>query len=526
MTDRFAWTDLGNAERLVAGYSDRLRHVVAWGWLVWNGRYWERNDKRAQEVAKACARQIHRAAFEEKDPERRKGLAKHAIESQARARIAAMLALAESDPHITAEVGEFDQDPMLLNVKNGTIDLRTGQLRPHRAGDMLAKMIPLDFNDAARSELWDKFLETATAGKDGLADFCRRAAGYTLTGLTREDALFLPHGPGGSGKTTFVESLRQAMGPYAGAVRIEVLTSGGRSAGGHNEDIARLVGLRMVTAVEASDNERLREGQVKHLTGGDAIPASLKHRPGFEFTPVLKLWLATNEVPYIRAEDSGMWRRIHKMPFENVHGKTDLKDELRRPEHLRAVLGWAVRGCLEWQRDGLQVPECVTVATDHLRRRMDGGFEEWLAKHCDFTDSYSWTMTRDVRTAYTSWAARIGVPEVRRVSDARLATILRHRGCEPETRRPDGPGDDLMRGWWGIRVRDRCDGCDACDAMSNFSAHTRGNGKNPQGASQPSQPLQTLGAEVQRKRCPYGLTCTQPPNGSPFCCGQAEPVGT
>lgn len=510
MADKFPCSDLGNAERLVAWHGDDLRHVPAWGWLVWNGRVWQRGDKLALELAKRTIRRIYSEAADIEDDARRKALSKHALESESRFRISAMLALAESDPKIAAEVDDFDRNPMLLNFRNGTVDLRTGLLEEHRRDDLLALMIDLDYDPDARSELWDKFLEQATEGQDGLADFLRRAAGYTLTGLTREDAMFLPHGPGGTGKTTFVETVRMALGPYAGAIRIEVLTTGGRSSGGHNEDVARLVGKRMVTAVEASDNERLREGQVKHMTGGDAIPASLKHKPGFDFVPVLKLWLATNEVPYIRAEDTGMWRRVHKMPFENVHGKTDLKDRLKEPEHLVAILAWAVRGCVEWQAQGLQPPECVTVATTQLRRRMDGAFEQFIEEHCELGDASTWTATKEIRAVYTKWAEGLGIPANRRTSDRRVAGILRDRGCEPDRLRPAGPDSDLLSGWWGVAVLP-CAGCAGCAPSSQFFASNAYIAEKSKLGDQPAQGAQNGAVqdqrgndEVKNEPCPMG----------------------
>lgn len=467
--DPFPCTDLGNSERLVAWHGDDLRHVPAWGWVVWTGRVWKRDDKLATRRAKDTVRRIYRSAMECPDEHRRKALSQHAVNSESRHRIAAMLALAESDPKIAADVDDFDRDPWVLNVRNGTIDLKTGQLRQHRRDDLLSKLVPLEYRPDARSELWDTFIRDATDGQDGLDTFLRRAAGYTITGLVSEDALFLPHGPAGTGKSTFVETLRMALGPYAGAIRIEVLTTTGHAGGGHNEDIARLVGLRMVTAVEASDNERLREGQVKHMTGGDTIPASLKHKPGFDFRPVLKLWLATNDVPYIRSDDSGMWRRVHKMPFEHHHGKSGLRDQLQRPEHLAAVLAWSVRGCLEWQRDGLQPPACIGAATEHLRQRMDGGFERFLQERCELGDDWSWTLTKTIRAEYTRWCAEADIPAARRIGDARVAALLRQHGCEDERRRPAGPDSDLERGWWGIRFNSARDTCDASDGHSEFS---------------------------------------------------------
>ncbi len=475
MSDTFNTTDLGNAERLAAWHGQDMRHVPAWGWLVWTGKVWARSDKLAAARAKATARQILRAASECDDEARRRALASHAMQSEGRQRIAAMLALAESEDGIAADAGEFDKDPMLLNCRNGIVDLRTGQLREHRREDLITKIIDLDFHPDATSELWDRFLVEATKDKPGLADFLRRAAGYTLTGSTRDDAIFIAHGPAGTGKTTFVETLKAALGPYAGSIRIEVLTMSGHASGGHNEDVARLVGLRMVTAVEASESERLREGQVKHMTGGDTVPASLKHKPAFEYLPVFKLWLATNEVPYIRSDDSGMWRRVRKIPFDVEHSRPDesVKDQLKsRSLHLTAVLAWAVRGCLEWQREGLRPPECITEATSNLRRYMDGGFEEFLGSDCQLGDPSRWTATRDIRAAYTKWAISRGIPETRRISDTRLIAILRRRGCEPDSRRPLGPDTDLMRGWWGVEVRPSYSS-NSSNASPEFSSRAR-----------------------------------------------------
>lgn len=512
--DNFSYTDLGNSERLVEWYGQILRHVPALGWVVWNGKAWERSDKRAVEVAKKAVRRIYQSANDHSDGAKRTNLAKHAIASESRGHISAMLELAESHEKIRAEVGDFDRDPMVLNVRNGTIDLRTGELRKHRREDMLTKIIDLDYAPDVPCDLWTEFLEKATKGHDGLAEFLRRAAGYTLTGLTNEDALFLPHGPGGTGKTTFVETLRTALGPYAGNVRIEVLTTGGRSSGGHNEDIARLVGLRMVCAVEASENERLREGQVKHMTGGDSIPASLKHKPAFDFIPVFKLWLATNEVPYVRPEDTGMWRRVHKVPFENTHPKSDLKTELRKPHNLAGILAWAVKGCLEWQQEGLQVPACVEASTAQLRSRMDGGFGQFLEEHCRLDSDEDWTPTRDIRARYTKWAQQMRIPEARRVTDKKLGMVLRERGCEPEKRRQLGPDTDPMNGWWGIFVLD-CSTCSTCSTCSHFS---RSNGIREEkvGSANTSRTPSTDG--VSRPLALFPALCSLDPSASvPSC---------
>lgn len=477
--DNFRCTDLGNGERLAAWHGEDLRHVPAWGWLVWDGRRWTADDRLARGRAHRVARQLYYSAGDHPDSDARARLTAWAVRSEGAARLSAMLEEARALHPILANPGDFDRDPWLLNVANGTVDLRTGELHPHRREDLITKLIELDYNPALRSELWDAFLDQATACQEGLADFLRRAAGYTITGFCSEDAVFLLHGPSWTGKTTLVEVLRSALGSYAGTIPIEALITSGTSPGGHNENLARLAGLRMVTAVEASENERLREGTVKHMTGSDHIAASLKYRPAFDFKPQFALWLATNEVPYIRPDDSGMWHRVHKLPFENVHGKSDVRERLLTAEHLPAVLAWAVRGCLEWQRRGLQPPAGVASATEQLRVGMDGAFDLFLDQHCRLGDRGCWSLTRDIRATYTVWALRMGIPEVRRATDKRMAQTLRRRGCEDDRRRepfdPDDPDArrDPLRGWWGIEVFDcpwrACDACAGCDSTSRKS---------------------------------------------------------
>jgi P4 family phage/plasmid primase-like protien len=372
-------------------------------------------------------------------------LRKWAAQSEARIRLEAMLSIAARLEPLASAADRFDRDPWLFNCRNGTVDLRTGELHPHVQDDGITRLAPVDYRPDARYEPWERFLEEATAGQEGMAEFLRRAAGYTLTGDTSEEYVFIAHGGAGRGKTTFLEALAAAMGDYAGSVRIEVLTDGARSTGGHNEDIARLAGKRLVTAVEASEGERLREGLFKSLTGGDTIPASLKNKPVFEFTPAFKLWMATNHVPRMRADDEGLRRRVIKLPFDNppAHKDKALKRRLRTTREAReAVLAWAVRGCLEWQRYGLEAPSSVTDATARLWEAMDQVaqfFDECLV----FGDEHR-TLSRDLQAAYDSWAEEQGIPMRFRLGFKRLTERLRSHGCG------DGKDGHGTRFWWGV----------------------------------------------------------------------------
>jgi len=447
----FHRTDTGNAERLAARHSDALRWCKELGWLYWDGRRWVADDIEADRRAKETVRAIYAEAAACTDDDERKVLGAWAAASESALRIKAMLDRARSEKAITVQINQLDADSMLLNVRNGTIELKAGKLREHRPGDLITKLAPVDYDPRAHSTLWERFLKEATAGQDGMSDFLRRGVGYTLTGDTREDRLFLEHGPAGAGKSTFINAVRNTFGDYAGSVRIEALTDRAGSSG-HNEDIAVLAGKRMVLAVEASESDRLREGLVKTLTGGDQVPASKKYKSVFFFVPQFKLWLATNHVPRIRSDDSGMWRRLLKLPFLNVPAEPDKK--LRRAlesdgVHRQAILAWAVKGCLEWQRGGLQPPECVQFATDQLRKSMDS-LDEFFEDCCEF-EKRAFATVKEIRWAYIRWASDQGISERFYVSPNRMAESLQERDCESAIRRIAG---QQVRGYWGMRIRE------------------------------------------------------------------------
>jgi P4 family phage/plasmid primase-like protien len=444
--DGFPCTDLGNAERLIARHGNELRHVPAWGWVVWDGRRWARDDARAMQLATRTVRHMNRAARRAETVEEKVELAKWAKQSEARARLDAMLHVAAHLEPVASKSDAFDCDPWLLTCWNGTLDLRRGELCRHEPGDYITKLAPIKYDPTARSEAWERFLAEATAGQEGMADFLRRAAGYTLTGDTSEEYVFIAHGGAGRGKTTFLEALAAAMGDYAGSIRVEVLTDSGRSTSGHNEDIARLAGRRLVTAVEVSEGEKLRDGLFKSLTGGDTIPASLKNKPVFDFRPTFKLWMATNQVPRMRADDGGLRRRVIKLPFDNPPAKADktLKRRLRAEPARQAVLAWAVRGCLEWQQSGLEPPASVTGATSRLWDDMDQ-VAQFIDDCLVFGDDCR-NSSKELQAAYDAWAEELGINPKYRIGFPKVTERLRSKGCKAWK---DGHG---QRFWLGVRL--------------------------------------------------------------------------
>jgi putative DNA primase/helicase len=401
-------TDLGNAERLVALFGQDLAWTEAWGWLVWDGQRWAvDSQRRIEELAVATVRAMYRGAAQLDDPDRRKALASWAQRSESRSRIEAMVALAR---HMVArKAEEFDRDPRLLNLANGTLDLRTGELRPHQRGDRITKLAPVTYDPDARSELWERFLREACGGDQDMIAFLQRAVGYSLTGCTGEEKLFLVHGPGATGKSTFLEAVKATLGDYAWTSDFETFLL--RRPGGVRNDIAELAGRRFVISIEVEEGSRLAEGLVKMLTGGDTVRGRFLFREAFQFIPQFKLWLAANHAPKARGDDTALWRRIVRVPFEHVipvHKRDpQVKARLRDPkESGPAILAWAVQGCLTWQQRGLGIPQAVIRATDEYREQCDP-LGRFLRERCRITP-HGTVSANFLYQAYRAWCDECG----------------------------------------------------------------------------------------------------------------------
>jgi len=357
-------TDAGNAERFIEKYRDRVRFCNKWRtWMLWNGKHWARDESnKVIEFGKFTVRGIYDEAKMEENEGKRKQIAKHATASESEKNIKSMISLAKSKVPIS--VDEFDTDKFLLNVRNGTINLRTGKLWKHRRGDYITKYIDINYDEDAVCPEWRKFLFKIFNGDMELCHFVQRAVGYSLTGITDERVLFILHGGGRNGKTTFVESIARLLNDYAMRTSSETLLM---KRDGIPNDIARLRGARFVYASETEENRRLAESRIKDLTGGDRIAARFLFQDYFEFVPEFKLWLSTNHRPRVRDTSRAVWDRIRLIPF-NV----TLQDNEIRPRReidamfdreMSGMLRWAVEGAIKWQSEGLGLPDAVKIAT-------------------------------------------------------------------------------------------------------------------------------------------------------------------
>jgi putative DNA primase/helicase len=365
-------TDYGNAERLVNQHHDSIRYCPQLGWLTWDGRHWCVDETgEVERRAKLTVRSIYLEAANCEENDVRERLSEWAHRSEAAGRLKAMIDLVRSEPGVAIAQKDLDRDPWLLNVANGTIDLKTGTLREHRREDFITRTIEVDYDPAAECTLWEFFLEKITGGNKSLARFIQKYAGYSLTGVNSEQCFCILYGTGSNGKSTLLKVLGGLLGDYARHTPTETLLV--KRGDQISNDIARLAGARMVTAIESEGGRRMAEALIKQLTGGDKIAARFLHREFFEFEPNFKLWLASNHKPRIKGSDNAIWRRIHLIPFEVMIPENerdrDLGEKLRseRP----GILRWAVEGCKLWREEGLAAPATVKAATNQYREESD-----------------------------------------------------------------------------------------------------------------------------------------------------------
>lgn len=468
MTDDLHRTDMGNAGRFIAQHGHQLRYMPKWGtWLVWDGTRWTRDDTYVVfRLARATIRSMYQDASMIDDKSERVNAARWAIASESKGRIEAMIALATSEQHIAVSPDDLDADPFVLNCRNGTLDLRSGQLRPHDPADLLTKRLNIDYDPAAPCPTWQRFLQRVLNADPELIRYVQRCVGYTLTGATTEQCLFFAYGTGRNGKSTFFEVLKHMLGEYAQKAPTEIIML--KANMGISNDVARLAGARLVITAEIEEGRRLSESLVKDLTGGDTISARFLYQETFEFLPTHKLWLYGNHRPDIRGTDPGIWRRIRVIPFDVQIPASEVDPYLRDKllAELPGILAWAVRGCQDHQDNGLPLPEAVQRATQEYRSDMD--MLAAFMSDCCVVRADAVVKASDLYKAYTTWCEENGE---RAVTQRRLGQQLTERGFE---RRRMGKDDNWHRVGIGLLANPGqapTDPTDPTDPISQKSAH-------------------------------------------------------
>jgi putative DNA primase/helicase len=355
-----AFTDEALALRFAEEHEADLRYVAPWGrWFHFDGSRWRPDDTLlAFDLARRVCR---RAAAECNKPKVAKLIASAKT-------TAAVERLAKADRRLAATIDQWDADPWLLNTPGGVVELRTGRMRPHRRENYLTKITAAAPGGAW--PVWRAHLLRIMAGDAEMVAYLQRVFGYSLTGSTREHALFFGFGVGANGKTVTISTVAGVLGDYHRAASVETFTASSNDR--HPTELAGLRGARLVTASETEQGRRWAESRIKMLTGGERVEARFMRQDFFEFTPQLKLWISGNHKPGLNAVDEAIRRRFHMAPFTVTIPASERDETLtdRLQAEWPGILDWMIEGCLAWQRDGLSPPAAVRCATDaYLRAR-------------------------------------------------------------------------------------------------------------------------------------------------------------
>lgn len=405
------------AYRLAQAYAGRLLHVHGIGWHSWDGTRWVEDDTRR---AKAAVLDVLRGALAASLGD--KALREDVGKCETASGVAGVLALAEALPPFVATVRDLDADPHLLNCANGTLDLRTMELRPHDPADRITKVCGAAYDPHAPGPTWDAFLARVLPDDDVRA-FLRRYVGVGLLGRVREHALAILTGTGRNGKGVFYGAIGDALGDYAITAEPDLFM---HRDGAHPTGEMDLRGARWCVVSESDQGRRLAEATVKRLTGGDRIKARRMRQDFVQFDPSHTAALVTNHLPSVRGDDPALWARLHVVPFGVVIPEAEQDKELgpKLRAEADAVLTWAVLGWADYSTSGLAAPEAVRAATDAYQAESDA-LGRFLAERT-MVSPYAQVATGDLWAAWVKWRSEEGCPED--VSQRALGQALTKRG--------------------------------------------------------------------------------------------------
>ena len=405
-------TDTGNAHRMYDRFGSILKYSYnRKKWLYWTGKKWTIDESgEVKKLADDICEDLKKEAWQIQDEDLQEAALKFAKRTEGSSPKEAMIKECQHLYDIPASPDDFDAYTDFLNVQNGVVNLRNGELMPHDSSLMMSKICNSEYDPKhGKPELWLRFLDDITNHDQDLQEYIQRCVGYSLSGNIQEQCAYFLYGMGNNGKSTFLDTIADMLGDYAANTQPDTLMLQGKlgsSGGGANSEVARLKSARFVTSEEPTEGVRLNEGLLKQLTGGSKVTCRFLYGDEFEYTPEFKIWVATNHKPVIRGTDVGIWRRIKLIPFEvNIpKDKVDKRLKYKLRNEFPQILAWAVEGCMKWQKDGLCEPACVMESTKEYKAEMDliAGFVEQCLV-IDY-DSDMQFMSSELFSIYNAWA--------------------------------------------------------------------------------------------------------------------------
>ncbi|ASN38842.1 hypothetical protein CGQ24_07345 [Arthrobacter sp. 7749] len=391
------------AYRLAALYGGRLKYVRRIGWYIWDGARWAADEK---DTSTTAVLDVLRDALSE-------SLGNNDLQADVRRcetanGIAGVLSIASALPELRAGASELDADPYLINCANGTLDLRTGQLRSHDPADLITKVTRSNYNGDALNPAWDGFLESSLPDRE-VREFLQRFTGSALIGTPVDHILVIATGIGRNGKGVYSRAVSKALGDYAitGSNSMLIATKYGQQSAGEQASRMRLRGARWVVMAELEKGAKLAPSTMKSLTGGDTIEAKFMGQNPVEFAPSHSIFMETNYLPTVDAEDTAVWARLRVVPFDvSFAGREDKSLEDRLEAGLDAVLSWAVAGLRAYHQEGLNAPQAVLSRTGAYRTANDP-VQQFVNESCVFHTNARVTRT-ELHHAYLEWARTNG----------------------------------------------------------------------------------------------------------------------
>lgn len=414
-TELEGMTDVAFARMLVSFAKQRIRYCEAKAcWYVYDGRRWGQGSANlVKPFVHEMARMIDAAVVEEKDTDERALLRKAATKLESHRVIMNVIGQAMAMPEIQIDPTAFDQHPDLLNTINGTIDLRTGKLRDHDPDDLLSLITPVEYRPTAQSDLWDRTLSLAMEDDAEMLEFLQRMYGYILTGSQAEKKFFDEFGPKDTGKTSINDTFAAALGEYAKPLRVEALQKT-REPDKIPHELAALQGRRLALVSEVPPGTHLNEALLKRCSGGEKLSVSFKYGHPFDYRPQFTLVMYSNDRIQLSGTDEAIWIRAMSVPFRcdfralETHDP-DAREKLKQPEHLEAVLAWAVAGAVTWYAQSLApIPDKVVQDTEDHRAEV-GAVETFLSEECVLGPMPGNKVpAQTFHRAYNAWAVKGG----------------------------------------------------------------------------------------------------------------------